>query len=343
MQPLTPSLIFYTPDALNERGKSVLAQHPQAVQQEIKQHNRLPPLELNHYAVKSQVLVLGRLKTLLCRESGRSSDFISPSLANGCLGACAYCYVDRNKAVNPITLFTNTEEILGAVDKHVQQQAWPKAANQTHPLFYTYDIGCNSDVSVDATLSDSVAASVAFFRQHTKAMATFATKFVNPQLLSYDPQKKTRIRFSLLPQNVSKLVDVRTDTLEKRIAAINDFFVAGYEVHVNFSPVVVYEGWLEDYRGLFEQLNVQLLPAVKQQMQCEVIFLTHNQGQHERNMRINPKAEELIWYPRIQESKRSQFGGINVRYRHQLKARWISEFKQLQQQLIPWCGIRYIF
>lgn len=55
--------------------------------------------------MKSEVLVLGRLKTLVCRESGRSSDFIAPSLANDCLGACAYCYVDRNKPVNPITLF----------------------------------------------------------------------------------------------------------------------------------------------------------------------------------------------------------------------------------------------
>jgi DNA repair photolyase len=65
-------------------------------------------------------------KTLVCKDSGRSSDFIAPSLANGCVGACAYCYVDRNKRVNPITLFTNTEEILTAVDKHVQKQPWTK-------------------------------------------------------------------------------------------------------------------------------------------------------------------------------------------------------------------------
>ncbi len=343
MQHLHPSTILYTPDALNERGLRVLQTYPEAVQQEIKQHNRLPPLEGNHYQLKSNVLVLGRLKTLKCRESGRSSDFIAPSLANGCFGACAYCYVDRNKPVNPISLFTNTEEILGAVGKHVQEQAWPKKPNQTHVHYYTYDIGCNSDVSVDASLSDSVETAVAFFRKHPKAFATFATKFVNPALLQYEPQGKTRIRFSLLPQKVSKLVDVRTDSLEKRLAAINDFFQAGYEVHINFSPVIVYEGWLQDYRELFEQLNEAVHAEAKKQMSCEAIFLTHNQGQHETNLGINPKAEELIWYPRIQESKRSQFGGINVRYRYQLKARWVDEFKQLQEEVIPWCSIRYIF
>lgn len=343
MQALNPTTILYTPDALNERGLKILDAYPEATRQEIKQHNRLPPLEGNHYQVKSKTLVLGRLKTLVCRASGRSSDFISPSLANGCLGACAYCYVDRNKPVNPISLFTNTEEILAAVNKHVQQQAWPKVPNQTHPLFYTYDIGCNSDVSVDASISDSVQTAVAFFREHPKAFATFATKFVNPQMLDYDPQGKTRIRFSLLPEKLSKLVDVRTDSLHKRLQAINDFFAAGYSVHVNFSPVVVYEGWLEDYRELFEQLNQAVHPKVKEQMSCEVIFLTHNQAQHETNLSINPRAEELIWAPAVQESKRSQFGGINVRYKYGLKAQWISEFKQLHQKVIPWCQIRYIF
>ncbi|HEV7349700.1 spore photoproduct lyase family protein [Telluribacter sp.] len=343
MQSFNPSTILYTPDALNERGKNLLLSQAGTLQQEIKQHNRLPQLVGNHFQVKSNVLVLGRLKTMTIRESGRSSDFIAPSLANGCLGACAYCYVDRNKNVNPITLFTNTEEILAAVDKHAQQQPWPKVPTQTHSRYYTYDIGCNSDISVDATLGDSVETAIRFYRQHPKVFATFATKFVNPELLNYDPQQKTRIRFSMLPHKLSKLVDVRTDSMEKRLAAINDFYQAGYEVHVNFSPVVVYQGWLQDYRELFEQLNRAVHPKVKEQMSCEVIFLTHNQAQHEANLSINPKAESLIWAPQVQETKVSQFGGVNVRYKHQLKAQWIAEFRALQQEVIPWCEIRYIF
>lgn len=343
MHPFRPNTILYTADSINERGTKVLEAFSEAVQQEIKQHNKLPPLEGNHYQIKSNVLVLGRLKTLVCRESGRSSDFISPSLANGCFGACAYCYVDRNKPVNPISLFTNTEEILSAVDQHVQKQKWPKEPNQTHQQFYTYDIGCNSDVSVDASLSDSVETAILFFRQHPKAFATFATKFINPDLLLLDPQQKTRIRFSLLPHKISKLVDVRTDTLEKRLHALNDFHQAGFEVHVNFSPIILYRNWLEDYRELFEQLDQLVHPNVKKQMSCEAIFLTHNQGQHEINLSINSRAEDFIWAPAIQETKKSQFGGINIRYQFQRKARWIKEFKTLQQEIIPWCRIRYIF
>ena len=345
MQALRPRQIFYTSDALNERARTIIADHPEANTQEIERHNRLPALDIGHYKAKSDVLVLGKLKTLQCKDSFRSADYIAPSLANGCFGGCAYCYVDRHKAINPITLFTNTEAILRSVDRHVQQQVWPKVPNQTDATYYTYDIGCNSDVSVDATLSDSVAQSIAFFREHPKAKATFATKFVNRELLSLDPQQKTRIRFSLMPARVSKLVDVRTDPIEQRLAAINDFWEAGYEVHVNFSPVIVYGGkqWRHDYRELFEQLNAVLRPEVREQLQCEVIFLTHNRGQHEANLNINPKAEELLWVPELQEDKQSQFGSWNIRYERHLKAKMIGVFRQLIAETIPWCRIRYIF
>ncbi|ADB38360.1 spore photoproduct lyase family protein [Spirosoma linguale] len=350
MPDFNPSIILYTADALNDRGRAVLSQFPQAETLEVKQHNRLPELGMNHFKVKSDVLVLGKLKTQDIKWSGRSSDYIAPSLANGCFGACTYCYVDRHKNVNPITLFTNIDENLASIDAHVNSLAWPKPMNQTDATFWTYDIGCNSDISVDYDLTLGIRQVFEFYRDHPKAKATFATKFVNPGMLNFDPKRKIRIRFSLMPAHISKLVDVRTDSIEKRIAAINDFHEAGYEVHVNFSPVIVYSGpdgdkkaWRNDYRELFRQLDASLRPEVRQQLKSEVIFLTHNQRQHQANLAINPKAEELLWVPELQESKVSQFGGWNIRYEHQLKRKMIAVFEDMVRDEIPWCEIRYIF
>ena len=98
-----------------------------------------------------------------------------------------------------------------------------------------------------------------------------------------------------------------------------------------------------DYRGLFRQLDAELRPEVKAQLKCEVIFLTHNQGQHQANLAINPKAEELLWVPSLQESKVSQFGGWNIRYDYQLKSKMIDVFSRMVREDIPWCEIRYIF
>ena len=146
MPDFNPSLILYPADALNARCKDALGRFPNAETMQIKQHNRLPELGMNHFKVKSDVLVLGKLKTQAIKWSGRSSDYIAPSLANGCFGACTYCYVDRHKNVNPITLFTNINENLASVDAHVNALDWPKPANHTDPAHWTYDIGSHSDI-----------------------------------------------------------------------------------------------------------------------------------------------------------------------------------------------------
>jgi spore photoproduct lyase family protein len=351
MPDFNPKQILYTPDALNERGKDVAAQYPDAVQVLVKQHNKLTEIDdMPHYKAKSDLLVLGRLKTLDIKYSGRSSDYIAPSLANGCFGGCTYCYVDRHKTINPITIFTNVDEIMAKVDKQVMALPWPKVPNQTDPVFYTYDIGCNSDIAIDYDISSGIADVFSFYKNHERAKATFATKFVNHNMLNFDAQRKVRIRFSLMPAEVSRLVDVRTDSIDKRLQAINDFYEAGYEVHVNFSPVIVYDrlrgvdrDWEEDYRELFKQLDAAVSPGVKKQMECEVIFLTHNERQHLANIEINPKAEELLWLPELQETKRSSYGGINIRYQYQLKAQMINKFVGILTEEIPWCSIRYIF
>jgi spore photoproduct lyase len=72
-------------------------------------------------------------------------------------------------------------------------------------------------------------------------------------MLTYGPRGKTRVRFSLMPQVISKVVDVRTSAITDRIEAINDFVAAGYEMHLNFSPAIYYENWLQDYKELFTQ------------------------------------------------------------------------------------------
>jgi DNA repair photolyase len=46
-----------------------------------------------------------------------------------------------------------------------------------------------------------------------------------------------------MPETIARIVDIRTSPMSERIVAINDFVTAGYEMHVNFPPVIVHEGW----------------------------------------------------------------------------------------------------
>jgi hypothetical protein len=74
-----------------------------------------------------------------------------------------------------------------------------------------------------------------------------------------------------------------------------------------------------------------------------VIFLTHNEGKHHYNLAHNKPGEELLWVPKLQESKTSQYGGKNLRYEHNRKADYIKQFVELHDKIIPFNTIRYIF
>ncbi len=254
------------------------------------------------------------------------------------------CYVARRKGfANPITTFVNIEQICGSIEKHANKQGIKWEPSQADPSLWVYEIGTNNDCSVDATISNNIRDLVGLFRNLPNAKLTFATKYVNREMLTYDPQQKSRIRFSLMPQSIAKVVDVRTAPIAERIGAMNDFYDAGYEVNINFGPIIYYDTWLEDYKKLFEEIDETLSPGLKAQLQAEVIFLTHNEQLHEVNLQWHPKAEELLWQPDLHEQKVLQAGGHNLRYKLSIKRGLVNEFCALLQKELPYCTIRYAF
>jgi spore photoproduct lyase len=343
--------IFHEPSVVDySRGREILDRFPDAERVEVPSHQKIPGLYGNEGSVadwvrnKREVLVLGTKKSLTARRNERSSDFIAPSTSNGCAMACSYCYVPRRKGfANPITVFVNSEQILGYLERHAGRQGIKPEPNQCDPVDWVYDVGENGDCSVDALVSDNVRDLVDLFGRLPNAKASFATKFVNRALLDYDPRGGTRVRFSLMPAEVSKVVDIRTSKIADRIAAMDDFVAAGYEVHLNLSPVIVREGWLEEWAELLDQVDAGINDATKRQLAAEVILLTHNQGLHEVNLGWHPKGEELLWRPDIQQVKRSQSGQLNVRYRTGWKGHWVGQLTDLMAERMPYCRIRYAF
>lgn len=277
-------------------------------------------------------------KSMQIRPSGRSTDFIAPSFGYGCLYNCGYCYMKRHKPEG-LSVAKNIEDVLTAIDHH----SWfadVEKPNQTHDDFITYDIGCNEDLALHYKYYDFEKI-VKFFKGHDKAMGSFATKYVNPKLLEHFPIGKMRIRFSLMPQKYADLLEPGTSKIIDRIRAIDLFARRGWDVHINFSPVIVTEGWEAEYAALFQLVdrNVMLQHEVK----AEVIFLTHNKDKHEYNLKHGIPGEELLWRPDIQEDKVSQYGGENIRYKSGLKEDYIRAFRSLHELIIPWNTIRYIF
>lgn len=277
-------------------------------------------------------------KSLVIRSSGRSTDYLTPTIIMGCGFQCSYCYCKRHKTEG-VDVATNISEILTEVDHHSWFADVTKP-NQTHRTYITYDIGCNSDMALHAKHYDWKSL-FNFFKNHPLAMGSFATKYVNPKLLEYDPKGKVRIRYSLMPQHFADVLEPNTTPIIDRIKAIDKFIAAGYDVHINFSPVIVADNWLELYEDLFRQVNAYV--DNKDKVKCEVIFLTHNTKKHEYNLQNDLPGEDLLWKPEIQEDKVSEYGGENIRYRHGLKDQYIKQWTDLHNKIIPWNTIRYCF
>ncbi|MYS10731.1 spore photoproduct lyase family protein, partial [Streptomyces sp. SID6041] len=315
--------IYAEPAAADSlRGRQILARFPSARVVDTESHWRIPHLHGNEgqverwVRVKRETLVLGERKSFGVRPNGRSADWIAPGLSNGCAMACAYCYVPRRKGfANPVTVFTNVDRVLAAIGRHIAKAGPKDTPNQCDPDAWVYDVGENGDCSVDDLISDNTADLIRAFRRWPTAKASFATKFVNPDLLRLDPRGRTRIRFSVMPPDDSRLLDIRTSPVADRLAAAADFLDAGYEVHFNLSPVVIRPGWEQAWADLLRTMDDVLARRVKDQAAAEIILLTHNRDLHQVNLGWHPRAEDVLWRQDIQQPKRSENGSWNVRYR----------------------------
>jgi spore photoproduct lyase len=127
--------------------------------------------------------------------------------------ACSYCYVPDARAtpIRSPSSPTSTRSPATSNATPPGRAAKPQP-NRCDPVDWVYDIGENSDCSVDA-LSDNVRDLVGLFARI--------------------------VRCSLMPESASRLVDIRTSKASDRIAALDDFVEAGFEVHLNLSPVIV--------------------------------------------------------------------------------------------------------
>lgn len=282
-------------------------------------------------------IIKQQTKTLITRDNGRSSDAVAPNFIYGCLGGCmsSYCYVGRYNH-DRVYVNENMDDLLMSVHGWISKQPWPKEPNQCDPKYYVIDIGCSTDIPLMRKHYNWQEVFDYFSYKDGMAKSTFATKYPTMFLpMKYHLEKeKHRIRVSMMPQKYSDILEPGTDKISDRIAEIPKL-MEHMEVHINFSPIIYTDDWLEEYKKLFKEIRSAGIDT-----KCECIFLTHNIHQHERNSK---PVQDLLWRPDIQEKKDSEYAPDNIRYQFQLKRQMIQEFTHLYADYFNPSGIRYIF
>jgi spore photoproduct lyase len=158
-----------------------------------------------------------------------------------------------------------------------------------------------------------------------------ATKY--PKLLKLDVSnfnKFPRVRVSLMPQKYSNILEPKMQDIKSRIHDINRLKLLGWEVHINYSPLIFYPGWQDEYEKLFRMVS-----KIAGENKCEVIALTNHANQMNK---ASDKAKDLM--KRSYEVKNKS--GI-MRYPIEHKTRLIQEFKDIYSKYFNLDTIRYIF
>jgi hypothetical protein len=331
------------------RGQEVLARFPDAERIEVPSHWQIPGLHGNEgnvgdwNRIKRTHLVVGTLKSPRLRPNGRSSDFIAPSQANGCAMSCAYCYVPRRKGfANPITVFANAEQILRATERHIARQGRKAEPNQCDPVDWVYDIGENSDCSVDAWVSGNVRDYVELFARTDGAKASFATKAVNRSCSSTTraaaPACASRSCRATCPAwSTCARTPSSTASRDRRVRR------GGLRGPRQPLPRHRRPGLARGVGRAARRARRRHGPG-RQGPDGRRGHLPHAQRPPARGQpRLAPAGEEVLWTPETQEPKRSQTGGWNVRYRSGWKGARVRELLALIERRTPWLRVRYAF
>ena len=279
----------------------------------------------------SKAIKIQQTKTLVTKDNNNSANCIAPNLIYGCFGGCVdtYCYMSRYNGKR-VFVNTNVDDIFESVVKW--EEGFTKVPDQQDPKYTMVDIACNTDlVLMQKHLPEPLIDYLKRYDDHPQLNSTMATKY--PKLLKLDVNhfnKQPRVRVSLMPQRFADVLEPKMQKVADRIPEINRLKDLGWEVHVNYSPLVFYKKWKEDYSELFKM--VKDIAGINK---CEVIALTNHANQMARS---SDQAKELMSLS--YEVKNSS--GV-MRYPLKHKTRLLEEFKELYSQYFDLDTIRYIF
>ena len=245
-------------------------------------------------------------------------------LAKGCPAHCQYCYLAGSLAGPPVTrVYANLDAILANVRAYAERADAPRARRPAEAALVggdlTFEASCYTDPLGIEHLTGSLAATIEAFAAIPRARLRWVTKYddVGP-LLGLDHGGRTRCRFSLNADAVTRRLEGGTADLAARLAAMRRLALprgrggGGYAVGAVLAPLMPLPDWRAAYGEMLDRLAAALdFPEVDLAFE----LITH---------RFTPGSKEVLldWYPATEldldegarQVKRTKFGGRKYVY-----------------------------
>ena len=272
-----------------ELGISLLKKYPNVPKKIIESHNNIEELRKKpntEFSNLKKKLIIGIRKTHKYSPNHKVSDFLVPYTSSGCTASCLYCYlVCHYNKCSYLRLFVNREQMLEKIIK---------TANASTDKELTFEIGSNSDLILENTITGNLPWTIQNFSKSKHGFLTFPTKFdmIEP-ILGIDGIEKVIVRMSVNPEEIINKVEFGTSRLNSRIRAINKLRDAGYKVGILIAPVIFVGNWQKLYSELILKLADELSESVKKDLFFEIIFMTYSYVHKAINEEAFPNAIKL--------------------------------------------------
>jgi spore photoproduct lyase len=314
-----PKRVLITPAALRWPLAARVAERAAALGAEVTElpANRLTGLR-GATDRETYALAKSTLAVVEAPPSKRRLQPIPPSadwrvdLAEGCPAHCQYCYLAGSLAGPPVTrVYANLPEILGALADYGPGGPHEPTTRRRDGEGVTFEASCYTDPLALEELTGSLAETVTHFGSWDADVGLrWTTKFdaVGP-LLDLDHRRRTRIRFSVNAESVTRRVEGGTAALTERLTALGRVARAGYPVGLTIAPIFPIPDWRAGYGQLLRDAAATVAGIANLDLTVELI--THRFTAGSRDVLLS-------WYPRThvemdpaqRVEKRTKFGSV---------------------------------
>jgi len=223
--------------------------------QEIKGHDLPNFTSGDHY---HHQLTEGKKNLLLCRNQGRffkpcpgtreyrCCDYQVLNIGMNCPMDCVYCILQAYLNKPWLTFFVNIDELLAEVRQSLEtdrQRFWRIGTGE-----FTDSMALDKLTGLSRILSE-------FMAGQPRAVLELKTKSAMiDNLADIDHQGRTIIAWSLNSTAIMRREELRTATLDERLAAAAQCAAWGYKLAFHFDPIIYHRGWQEGYAETIDKL-----------------------------------------------------------------------------------------
>ncbi len=248
------------------------------------------------YREGKKILVVGVKKSLKFQTCKPSAHYQLP-LVSGCMGQCEYCYLNTQLGDKPfVRIYVNIEEILTQTEKYIEERS---------PEITVFEGAATSDPIPVEPYTHTLKKVIEYFGQKELGRFRFVTKYNDIEsLLDIRHNGHTTIRFSLNTEKVIKTYEHFTASAKLRIAAASKLAERGYPIGFIIAPVLLYEGWQDEYRELLGYLKDNLPSNIDRPIEFEVI--SHRFTIKAKNIILKIFPETTL--PMAEEERKFKYG-----------------------------------